>query len=80
MRGVDPEGLDFRPRDIGVVDVRKDPDPRVGPYPPRVRRNCPPLVSLYRPRVALALLTPANQRPADGIGVSTPVRGGVNPE
>lgn len=45
----------------------------VGPYRIRVRRNCPPLVALYLPRVTLPLRTPpVNQRLTNRIGVSTP--------
>ena len=75
--GVDPENLGFHLLDIRVVDVRKDSVLEVGPYPPRVRRNWPPLVGLYPPRMALALRAPVNQRVANGIGFS-PLSGAVS--
>ena len=34
----------------------------MGPYLPLVRRNCPPLVGIYLPRVAPALRAPTNVR------------------
>ena len=47
--GVDPRDLGLGPRDTRVVHVRKDTDPGLGVYPPRVWRFFPPLVRLILP-------------------------------
>ena len=54
--GVDPGEHRFRSQGVGIVEIRRDYDPGMGSYPLRV---------------ALALRAPANQRSANGIGVST---------
>lgn len=73
--------LGFRPWVIVAVNVWKDYDPRIGPYPSRVRRNYPSLVGRYPLWVALALRVPANERLAiDQEDWGFPrMRGGVDP-
>ena len=51
--GVDTGGHRFCSRVFRAVEIRRVHESGMGPYFPRVRRKCPPLVGLYPPRTAL---------------------------
>ena len=42
--GIDPGGHRYSSRVVGAVDIQRISERGMGPYLPRVRRNCPPLV------------------------------------
>ena len=43
-RYIDPGDHRYSSRVAGAVDIRRISEPEMGPYLPRVRRNCPPSV------------------------------------
>ena len=51
--GVDTGGHRYCSRIFGAVDIRGIHESGMGPYLPRVRRKCPPLMGLYPPRTVL---------------------------
>ena len=51
--GVDTGGHRCCPRGFGDVEIRRIHGSGMGPYFPRVRRKCPPLIGLSPPRTAL---------------------------
>ena len=51
--GVDTGGHRHCSRVFGAVGIRGIHKSGMGPYLPRVRRKCPPLMGLYPPRTAL---------------------------
>ena len=51
--GVDTVGHRYCCRVFGAVKIRGIPQLGMGPYLPRLRRKCPPLMGLYPPRAAL---------------------------
>ena len=51
--GVDTGGHRYCSRVFGAVEIRGIHESGMGPYFPRVRRKCPPLMGLYPPRTAL---------------------------
>ena len=51
--GVDTGGHRYRSRVFGAVEIREIHVSGMGPYLPRVRRKCPPLMGLYPPRTLL---------------------------
>ena len=51
--GVDTGGHRYCSRVFGAVEIRGIHESGMGPYLPRVRRKCPPLMGLYPPRTAL---------------------------
>ena len=51
--GVDTVGHRYCSRVFGAVEIREIHKSEMGPYLPRVRRKCPPLMGLYPPRTAL---------------------------
>ena len=51
--GVDTGGHRYCSRVFGAVEIRGNHESGMGPYLPRVRRKCPPLMGLYPPRTAL---------------------------
>ena len=42
--GIDPGDHRYSYRVVGAVEIRRIYEPWMGPYLPRVQRNCPPLV------------------------------------
>ena len=58
---------------FGAVEIRGIHESGMGPYLPRVRRKCPPLISLYPPRTGRCGAR-TNQRLANGIEVFSPRR------
>ena len=51
--GVYTGGHRYCSRVFGAVEIRGIHESGMGPYLPRVRRKCPPLMGLYPPRTAL---------------------------
>ena len=51
-RGVDTVGHRYCSRVFAAVEIRGIHESGMGPYLARVRRKCPPLMGLYRPRTA----------------------------
>ena len=51
--GVDTGGHRYCSRVFGAVDIRGSHESGMGPYLPRVRQKCSPLMGLYPPRTAL---------------------------
>ena len=51
--GVDTVGHRYCSRVFGAEEIRGIHESGMGPYLPRVRRKCPPLMGLYPPRTAL---------------------------
>ena len=51
--GVDTLGHRYCSRVFGAVEIQGIHESGMGPYLPRVRRKCPPLMGLYPPRTAL---------------------------
>ena len=51
--GVDTGGHHYCSRVFGDLEIRGIHELVMGPYLPRVRRKCPPLMGLYPPRTAL---------------------------
>ena len=51
--GIDTVGHRYCSRVFGAVEIRGIHESGMGLYLPRVRRKCPPLMSLYSPRTAL---------------------------
>ena len=51
--GVDTGGHRYCSRVVAAVKIREIHALGMGPYIPRVRRKCPPLMGLYPPRTAL---------------------------
>ena len=43
-RYIDPGDHRYSSRVVGAVEIRRISEPGMGPYLPRVRRNCPPSV------------------------------------
>ena len=76
-RGVDEGGYRYCSRVFGAVEIQETHESWIGPYLPRVRRKCPPLVGLYPPRT---VLWSSNQSVIcqRGWGFLT-VQGGVDP-
>ena len=75
--GVDTGGHRCCSRIFGAVEIRVIHELGMGPYLPRVRRKCPPLMGLYPPRTALWSSNKSAIRQRDW-GFLT-VHGGVDP-
>ena len=75
--GVDRVGHRYCSRVFGAVEIRGIHESGMGPYLPRVRWKCPPLMGLYPPRTALwsSNQSAISQR---GWGFLT-IQGGVDP-
>ena len=75
--GVDTVGHRYCSRVFGAVGIRGIHESGIGPYFPRVRRKCPPLMGLYPPRTALwsSNQSVISQRDWDFLTV----QGGVDP-
>ena len=75
--GVDTEGHRYCSRVFGGVEIRGIHESGMGPYFPRVRRKCLPLMGLYPPRTALwsSNQSAISQRDWDFLAV----QGGVDP-
>ena len=76
--GVDTGGHRYCSRVFGAVEIRGIHESAMGPYFPRVRRKCPPLMGLYPPRTALWSSNPISDSPT-GLGFS-PRAGWCRPE
>ena len=75
--GVDTRGHRYCSRVFGAVEIRGIYYSGMGPYIPRVRRKCPPLMGLDRPRTALSSSNQSAISQRDW-GFHT-VQGGVDP-
>ena len=66
--GINPGDLRVRPRVVRVVEIWKDSNPAMRPYPPRVWRDFG-IVPRGNSRRALVPRAPAHQQPASWVGV-----------
>ena len=75
--GVDTGGRRYCFRVFGAVEIRRIHESGMGPYFPRVRRKCPPLMGLYPP--GTALWSPNQSAISQRDGGFLTVQGGVGP-
>ena len=75
--GVDTGGRRYCSRVFGAVEIRGIYESGMGPYLPRVRRKCPPLMGLYPPGTALWSSNQSAISQRDWSFLT--VRGGVDP-
>ena len=76
--GVNTGGHCYCSRVFGAVEIRGIHESGMGPYLPRVRRKCPPLMGLYPPRTVLLRSSNQSAISQRDWGFLT-VQGGVNP-